>query len=217
VLGFRRRRARERLQVDVEVLDQEVAAGTQRGRHPTQRLTPVGDVREHEPRVDEVEAALRRVVLRDVVTAHLHPGRCHAVDPGRVDVGREDEPVRPGLLRQPRRHGRPTRADLPAAPSRADAERDDVPARHIVEERRERVEPGGRLTLPVVEEIRIGLSRRYGSVALPRVCSSWQVPRVHAAAYPPSTGTKNRLSRPTSPCAGVSCIGARLAAAPVRA
>jgi hypothetical protein len=51
----------------VEVLDEEPAAGPQRGDHALERVISIGEVDENEPGVDEIEVSVRRVVGRDIV------------------------------------------------------------------------------------------------------------------------------------------------------
>jgi hypothetical protein len=68
----RYRRAGERLEGHVVILDEQDPAGAQGGHHSRERLIAVGDMDKHEACMDEVESRAGRRVVGDVVAVHFH-------------------------------------------------------------------------------------------------------------------------------------------------
>jgi hypothetical protein len=137
--------AGERLEADVEVLDQEPAAGPQRGHNASQGLVPLWNMDQHQAGVHEVEPRPGRLVGGHVVPAHFHVPRqvrAHLAD---VEVGGHDVAGRADPLGQQARNARATGADLPAPPPGRNPDSVDMPHGHPVEQCGQRVEarPGG--------------------------------------------------------------------------
>jgi hypothetical protein len=74
-------------------------------------------------------------------------------EPGRVDVGGDDQPVRAHPPGEPLGDTATTGPDLPAPPPGRDAEVGEVAERRRVEDLGQRAEPGPGLDLLIVEQI----------------------------------------------------------------
>src|SRR5664280_2610191 len=94
----------------------------------------------------DIDLSRRRLVAADVVTPDVVRRARRPCQPGQVDVGGQHAAPRPHLVRQPGRHRGAARANLPAPPSRSDAEPLNVAERRGVEEDRDCLETdAGRL------------------------------------------------------------------------
>ena len=98
----------------LEVLDDEATARPQGADHVGERELTVRQVGEDQAGVHEVEGTRRRCIRHHVVLEHLEA--TVRGEPPHVDV-RGDDAIVADSRCQPRRHGRTTCADLPAAPA----------------------------------------------------------------------------------------------------
>jgi hypothetical protein len=136
---------------EVHLLRHEQATRLERPQQPCEHGAGLGEPREQQPHVDEVEPLPGQVVGEDVV----HPGLEVRVRPlpqdREVEVGRHDGAVGRHPLRQPRGDRPAPGPHLQAAPARPDAARLELADGPRVERRLERLEPLA-LDLPRVGE-----------------------------------------------------------------
>jgi hypothetical protein len=85
----------------VKIVDQQPAPGLERCEHLRQRASALGQMREHQARVHEIEASFVELVVDDVMTAKLDI-RCRAsAHPAGVDVSHEHGPSGTDALAEP--------------------------------------------------------------------------------------------------------------------
>src|SRR5262249_51235325 len=107
---------------EVRLFDEQPASGAQRSYHTGEGLYPGGKPVEHPAGMHEVELVLGHGVGDDVMPAHRQVGVGEAFEEGCLQVRGKDVPIISHPFAEPRRARAPTAADLPAAPTGADAE-----------------------------------------------------------------------------------------------
>jgi hypothetical protein len=159
---------------EVHLLGDEHTAGPQRRDEAVQGERGVGEPREQQTHVDEVVLVLRQVVDEHVVHADVEVRPREVAKDGRVEVGRDDGPVRADAVAQPR-----GMHPLPAPTSRhRDPGRTPIASRW-------RIDPGSS------RRARAARRCRWIARALSNAYVSWAI-----VVVPPWPGERPTLSRP---------------------
>jgi hypothetical protein len=116
----------------VGLFGNQPAAGAQRRCHAAQSASGITQVYEKQPAVDQVVAAGFDLIAGDVTPAHLNVRRNQIAEEPRINVDRDDLPLRTHATGKPAHRRAGAGTDLQTAPSRSHADRIEVPERRRI-------------------------------------------------------------------------------------
>jgi hypothetical protein len=110
-------------------------------------------VAQHQSSVHKVELPEGRLIVRNVVAAHLDMGTEVASDPADIDVSNQDMSGRPDPSRQPPGYRGSAGPDFPAPPAAVDPQRLEVPESHWIEDRSQGIEALASVVCAVIQQV----------------------------------------------------------------